>query len=57
MFEGDQSHSEGTKEELPMLENINIDEINKFEPDNSPAGTAEQRLEFFKTIDNVLKKE
>ncbi|KAG1028317.1 hypothetical protein G6F43_014053 [Rhizopus delemar] len=50
------SHSDTATDEIQILENINIDQVNEFEPDNSPAGTAEQRANFFDTIKDVLKK-
>ncbi|EIE79091.1 hypothetical protein RO3G_03796 [Rhizopus delemar RA 99-880] len=50
------SHSDTATDEIQILENINIDQVNEFEPDNSPAGTAEQRANFFDTIKDVLKR-
>ncbi|EIE87751.1 hypothetical protein RO3G_12462 [Rhizopus delemar RA 99-880] len=50
------SRSDTVTDEIQILENINIDQVNEFEPDNSPAGTAEQRANFFDTIKDVLKK-
>ena len=43
-------------EDAQIFENANIEAVTKYEPDNSPAGTPEQREKFFKTISEVLKK-
>ncbi|KAG0733321.1 hypothetical protein G6F23_013462 [Rhizopus arrhizus] len=55
-FSSEHSHSDTATDEIQILENINIDQVNEFEPDNSPAGTAEQRANFFDMIKDVLKK-
>ena len=38
------------KEKDELFRNLNIDHEEKYEPDNSPAGTTRQREEFMKTI-------
>ena len=55
-IEGDHSHSDTTANDQMIYENINIDIKNEHEPDKSPAGTSEQRAEFFRVIDGSLKE-
>ncbi|CAO3688748.1 unnamed protein product [Rhizopus stolonifer] len=54
-FEGDHTHSDNTIDPNVIFESLNIDKENKFEPDNSPAGTPEQRAGFLKAIQSSLE--
>ncbi|EIE89635.1 hypothetical protein RO3G_14346 [Rhizopus delemar RA 99-880] len=55
-LDGEHSHSDTTANDNLILDNINIDRENKHEPDNSPAGTPNQRAEFFKIIKEAIDK-
>lgn len=54
-FENDFTHSDNTIDSDMIYKNLNIDTERKFEPDNSPAGTPEQRAEFMNTIQSSLE--
>jgi hypothetical protein len=54
-FENDYTHSDNTIDSDMIYKNLNIDTEQKFEPDNSPAGTPEQRAEFMNTIKSSLE--
>jgi len=50
------THSDAAVKDDMIFENINIDQANNLEPDNSPAGTTEQRAEFYKIIEQSLNR-
>ncbi|KAG2191771.1 hypothetical protein INT47_012821 [Mucor saturninus] len=55
-IEGEYVHSDNAKDYAAIYENLNIDKEKKFEPDNSPAGTAQQRAEFMSSIKEALEE-
>ncbi|OAD79870.1 hypothetical protein PHYBLDRAFT_184570 [Phycomyces blakesleeanus NRRL 1555(-)] len=55
-IEGEYVHSDNAKDYAAIYENLNIDKEKKFEPDNSPAGTAQQRAEFMSSIKASLEE-
>jgi hypothetical protein len=51
----DHAHSDAALSDEAIFENLNIERERKHEPDNSPAGTPEQRAEFMSIIKESLE--
>lgn len=51
----DHAHSDAALSNEAIYENLNIEHQKKHEPDNSPAGTSEQRAEFMSIIKESLE--
>lgn len=54
-IEGEHTHSDSNTSDNLLFENLNLDTASDLEPDNSPAGTAEQRRKFFEVISAILQ--